>query len=173
MEEDRAMGLVPFFVSATLGTTSCVSFDNLAEIGTIIFKSYNLHRFSFLSFPDRSYCSRSWNMAPRWCSLRWQCIHLPRVQIPVEGYRIRHVVQYEPQQVASHQLWLLHYVGSRSLQVDPSHGRRSALLAAQSFGQSHWLQSKTSLIACVVVTINNLILFIALGHPVEPSLPRP
>ena len=33
MEEDRAMGLVPFFVSATLGTTSCVSFDNLAEIG--------------------------------------------------------------------------------------------------------------------------------------------
>ena len=34
MEEDRALGLVPFFVSATLGTTSCVSFDNLAEIGT-------------------------------------------------------------------------------------------------------------------------------------------
>jgi aromatic-L-amino-acid decarboxylase len=25
--------LIPFFVSATLGTTSCVSFDNLAEIG--------------------------------------------------------------------------------------------------------------------------------------------
>jgi len=35
MEEDRALGLVPFFVSATLGTTSCVSFDNLAEIGPI------------------------------------------------------------------------------------------------------------------------------------------
>jgi len=35
MEEDRAMGLVPFFVSATLGTTSCVSFDNLAELGPI------------------------------------------------------------------------------------------------------------------------------------------
>jgi len=35
MEEDRAMGLVPFFVSATLGTTSCTSFDNLAEIGPI------------------------------------------------------------------------------------------------------------------------------------------
>lgn len=33
MEEDKAMGLVPFFVSATLGTTSCVSFDNLAEMG--------------------------------------------------------------------------------------------------------------------------------------------
>ena len=29
------MGLIPFFVSATLGTTSCVSFDNLAEIGPI------------------------------------------------------------------------------------------------------------------------------------------
>lgn len=35
MEEDRAMGLIPFFVSATLGTTSCVSFDNLAELGPI------------------------------------------------------------------------------------------------------------------------------------------
>ena len=33
MEEDRAMGFIPFFVSATLGTTSCTSFDNLAEIG--------------------------------------------------------------------------------------------------------------------------------------------
>ncbi len=53
MEEDRAMGLVPFFVSATLGTTSCVSFDNLAEIGIIInsltFIFYRLH--SFLFFP--------------------------------------------------------------------------------------------------------------------------
>ena len=35
MEEDRALGLVPFFVSATLGTTSCVSFDNLAELGEL------------------------------------------------------------------------------------------------------------------------------------------
>lgn len=33
MEEDRAMGLIPFYVEATLGTTSCCSFDNLAEIG--------------------------------------------------------------------------------------------------------------------------------------------
>lgn len=39
MEEDRAVGLVPFFVSATLGTTSCVSFDNLAEIGELIVDS--------------------------------------------------------------------------------------------------------------------------------------
>ncbi|XP_045118085.1 aromatic-L-amino-acid decarboxylase-like isoform X1 [Portunus trituberculatus] len=35
MQEDRAMGLVPFYVSATLGTTSCCSFDNLAEIGPV------------------------------------------------------------------------------------------------------------------------------------------
>ncbi|BES96266.1 Aromatic amino acid decarboxylase [Nesidiocoris tenuis] len=33
MEEDGAMGLIPFFVSTTLGTTSCCSFDNLSEIG--------------------------------------------------------------------------------------------------------------------------------------------
>ncbi|XP_017494245.1 PREDICTED: tyrosine decarboxylase-like [Rhagoletis zephyria] len=35
MEEDKANGLVPFFVSATLGTTSCCSFDALHEIGPI------------------------------------------------------------------------------------------------------------------------------------------
>lgn len=35
MDEDRKAGLVPFFVSATLGTTSCCSFDALHEIGPI------------------------------------------------------------------------------------------------------------------------------------------
>ncbi|XP_054159874.1 tyrosine decarboxylase-like [Oppia nitens] len=35
MQEDRAIGLVPFFVSATLGTTSCCSFDALHEIGQV------------------------------------------------------------------------------------------------------------------------------------------
>ncbi|KAJ1527822.1 hypothetical protein ONE63_007767 [Megalurothrips usitatus] len=35
MEEDEAAGLVPFFVSTTLGTTSCCSFDNLMEIGPV------------------------------------------------------------------------------------------------------------------------------------------
>uniref|UniRef100_A0A914URP0 Aromatic-L-amino-acid decarboxylase n=1 Tax=Plectus sambesii TaxID=2011161 RepID=A0A914URP0_9BILA len=33
--EDRNMGLIPFFVSTTLGTTSCCSFDSLSEIGPI------------------------------------------------------------------------------------------------------------------------------------------
>jgi len=33
MEEDMANGLFPFFVSTTLGTTGCVAFDNLDEIG--------------------------------------------------------------------------------------------------------------------------------------------
>lgn len=38
MEEDERNGLVPFFVSATLGTTSCCSFDNLQEIGPVVQK---------------------------------------------------------------------------------------------------------------------------------------
>ena len=47
MEEDRAMGLVPFFVSATLGTTSCTSFDNLAEIGIYyIFNEIQIRYFT-------------------------------------------------------------------------------------------------------------------------------
>lgn len=36
MEEDVAQGLVPFFVTATLGTTGACSFDNLEEIGQAI-----------------------------------------------------------------------------------------------------------------------------------------
>ncbi|XP_052127613.1 aromatic-L-amino-acid decarboxylase isoform X1 [Frankliniella occidentalis] len=45
MEEDEAAGLVPFFVSTTLGTTSCCSFDNLMEIGPVCrrFPSVWLH----------------------------------------------------------------------------------------------------------------------------------
>jgi hypothetical protein len=33
MEEDMENGMFPFFVSTTLGTTGCVAFDNLDEIG--------------------------------------------------------------------------------------------------------------------------------------------
>ncbi|CAM9900011.1 unnamed protein product [Lampetra planeri] len=35
VEEDRAQGLVPFFVCATLGTTGVCAFDNMAELGPI------------------------------------------------------------------------------------------------------------------------------------------
>ncbi|XP_049862345.1 aromatic-L-amino-acid decarboxylase-like isoform X1 [Schistocerca gregaria] len=35
MEEDEALGHIPFFVSTTLGTTSCCSFDDLQEIGPV------------------------------------------------------------------------------------------------------------------------------------------
>ncbi|XP_035109284.1 aromatic-L-amino-acid decarboxylase isoform X2 [Callithrix jacchus] len=35
LERDKAAGLIPFFVAATLGTTTCCSFDNLLEVGPI------------------------------------------------------------------------------------------------------------------------------------------
>lgn len=35
ISDDISNGLVPFYVSSTLGTTSCCSFDNLVEIGQI------------------------------------------------------------------------------------------------------------------------------------------
>ncbi|XP_075413643.1 aromatic-L-amino-acid decarboxylase isoform X4 [Tenrec ecaudatus] len=35
LERDKAAGLIPFFVVATLGTTPCCSFDNLLEVGPI------------------------------------------------------------------------------------------------------------------------------------------
>ncbi|XP_041377556.1 aromatic-L-amino-acid decarboxylase-like isoform X2 [Gigantopelta aegis] len=38
IEEDRRLGLIPFYVCATLGTTACCSFDNLAEIGEVCAK---------------------------------------------------------------------------------------------------------------------------------------
>ena len=34
-QEDKAMGMIPFFVSTTLGTTSACSFDRLDEIGPL------------------------------------------------------------------------------------------------------------------------------------------
>ncbi|XP_005396658.1 PREDICTED: aromatic-L-amino-acid decarboxylase isoform X1 [Chinchilla lanigera] len=35
LQRDKAAGLIPFFVVATLGTTNCCSFDNLLEVGPI------------------------------------------------------------------------------------------------------------------------------------------
>ena len=35
IEADVAEGYIPFFVSTTLGTTACCSFDNLREIGPV------------------------------------------------------------------------------------------------------------------------------------------
>ncbi|XP_016053822.1 PREDICTED: aromatic-L-amino-acid decarboxylase isoform X4 [Miniopterus natalensis] len=35
LERDKAAGLIPFFVVATLGTTSCCSFDRLSEVGPV------------------------------------------------------------------------------------------------------------------------------------------
>ncbi len=35
MEEDKAKGLYPFLVVATLGTTNCCSYDNLPELGQL------------------------------------------------------------------------------------------------------------------------------------------
>ena len=38
VRDDRQLGLVPFFVSCTLGTTSCCSYDNVPEIAAICAK---------------------------------------------------------------------------------------------------------------------------------------
>ncbi|XP_052760569.1 aromatic-L-amino-acid decarboxylase-like [Mya arenaria] len=38
IEEDRRMGLIPFYVVATLGTTGCCSFDNVEELGEVCSK---------------------------------------------------------------------------------------------------------------------------------------
>ncbi|RNA14764.1 tyrosine decarboxylase-like, partial [Brachionus plicatilis] len=35
IKDDKSNGLIPFFVSCTLGTTSCCSFDNLVEVGNV------------------------------------------------------------------------------------------------------------------------------------------
>lgn len=45
MEEDEGNGLVPFFVSTTLGSTACCAFDKLTEIGPVCrqFKNAWLH----------------------------------------------------------------------------------------------------------------------------------
>lgn len=42
ISEDKKNDLIPFFVSCTLGTTSCCSFDNLVEVGQICNRE-NIH----------------------------------------------------------------------------------------------------------------------------------
>ncbi|XP_064598786.1 aromatic-L-amino-acid decarboxylase-like [Liolophura sinensis] len=38
IEEDRRLGLIPFFVCGTIGTTACCSFDNVKELGEVCAK---------------------------------------------------------------------------------------------------------------------------------------
>ena len=56
MEEDRASGLVPFFVSATLGTTSCCSFDALNEIGPVCQREGMFHKIVLMLSFQKSNC---------------------------------------------------------------------------------------------------------------------
>ena len=35
IEEDKQKGLIPFCLIATLGTTACLAFDNILELGPI------------------------------------------------------------------------------------------------------------------------------------------
>ncbi|KAG9510440.1 Tyrosine decarboxylase [Fragariocoptes setiger] len=90
IKADLANGLEPFLVSATLGTTSCCSFDNLEEVGRVCHE-HNLwlhvdaaYAGSALICPEFKYLMRgiefasSFNMNPnKWmlinfdCSLMW------------------------------------------------------------------------------------------------------
>jgi len=49
MEEDMENGMFPFFVATTLGTTGCVAFDNLDEIGEANYSA------DFLRYSQRLY----------------------------------------------------------------------------------------------------------------------
>lgn len=42
VDQDKKIGLVPFYVCCTYGTTSCCSFDNLREVG-IVCKKENIY----------------------------------------------------------------------------------------------------------------------------------
>lgn len=90
IEADMAAGLEPFIVCATLGTTSCVSFDNLQELGQVC-KELDIwlhvdaaYAGSALICPEFKYLMKgiemasSFNMNPnKWmlinfdCSLMW------------------------------------------------------------------------------------------------------
>jgi len=63
MEEDEALGLIPFFVSTTLGTTSCCSFDNLKEVGPVC------RRFGVWLHVDGAYAGRQYSFVLL-CALR-------------------------------------------------------------------------------------------------------
>lgn len=69
IQEDIKNGLVPFFVSTTLGTTSCCSFDCLPEIGQIC-SQYNIwlhvdaaYAGNALICPEFQYISKGINVS--------------------------------------------------------------------------------------------------------------
>lgn len=55
-----------------------------------------------LTYDCRTHRESRQHLVARGCSLCWQLVHLPRVSVSDERHRIRHVVQLQSQQVATH-----------------------------------------------------------------------
>lgn len=101
IEADTAEGYIPFFVSTTLGTTACCSFDNLKEIGPVCKKypgvSWRTIFSNFLSSISKifSFIFSFSGVVARRCSLRGQFFHLPGIEVPDGWYRVRGFFQHQ------------------------------------------------------------------------------
>eukprot|EP00106_Octopus_bimaculoides_P008024 XP_014775466.1 PREDICTED: aromatic-L-amino-acid decarboxylase-like [Octopus bimaculoides] len=66
IKEDKAKGLIPFFVCGTLGTTSTLSFDNIEELGLVC-------KFNQKGFTDCNH-AESFNFNPhKWLQVNFDC----------------------------------------------------------------------------------------------------
>ncbi|XP_076377280.1 uncharacterized protein LOC117218014 isoform X3 [Megalopta genalis] len=152
IEADTAEGYIPFFVSTTLGTTACCSFDNLKEIGPVCKKYHGVKDDRLI----RVYLYGSRDLAPlRYLSFRFvssglvargrgvrrQRFHLPGIEASDGRYRVHGLLQHEHQQVPVDELRLLLPVGEGQVQADQRARRRSALSSAHSRRHGHRLQA--------------------------------
>lgn len=120
MEEDEQQGLVPFFVSTTLGTTGSCSFDALEEIGIALQRYPNvwLHvdaAYAGNAFicPELKYLLKVWPVA--WSSFFFLYSFDSFVN---PGHRIRGLIQHQLKQMAVDQFRLLHTLGARQNSSD-------------------------------------------------------
>jgi glutamate/tyrosine decarboxylase-like PLP-dependent enzyme len=100
MEEDESQGLIPFFVSTTLGTTGACGFDALEEIGQALQKFPNVWLHVDAAYAGNAFICPELKYILKVCkgkfSSKWRprLRHQNRVSFFV-GNRVRRLVQYK------------------------------------------------------------------------------
>lgn len=102
MEEDELQGLIPFFVSTTLGTTGSCSFDALEEIGKALQRFPNVWLHVDAAYAGNAFiCPELKPLLKVSCqkSIKFeQSVY--RLQYSFIGDRICRQLQHQPQQMA-------------------------------------------------------------------------
>ena len=109
-QDDKANGLVPFFVSTTLGTTSCCSFDQISEIGPVC-EEHQVWLHVDAAYAGNSFICPEFQYLLKGVEASFTLLHTGTHTHPDDVFAVRLLLQHESQQVDARELRLLPPLG--------------------------------------------------------------